>query len=101
LENFKWLKNVDKCAVDINSMFDFLRNINECSDSHTGDVNLLSSSVENHDCNEFLNVKISEEEIIAATKQLKNNKAARFDHVLNEHISSTLSIFLPLYTKLF
>ena len=32
--------------------------------------------------------------------QLKNNKAG-YDRVLNEHISSTVSILLSLYTKLF
>jgi hypothetical protein len=81
---------------DIKSMFEFWGNINECSDIHTEDVNLSSSSVDNHDCDEYLNVKISEQEIIAAAEQLKNNKAAGFGHVLNEHISSTLSIFLPI-----
>ena len=49
----------------------------------------------------ILKTNIREEEVSAAVKQLKNNKAAGYDRVLNEHISSTVSIFVSLYTKLF
>lgn len=41
---------------------------------------------------------IGDEEILDAVKKLKNNKA---DEVLNEHISATVSLFLPFYNKLF
>lgn len=34
-------------------------------------------------------------------ENLKNNKAAGFDRVLNEHICSTINVFLPVYKKLF
>ena len=34
-------------------------------------------------------------------KQLKNNKAAGYERVLNEHISSTVPKLLSLYTKPF
>ena len=34
-------------------------------------------------------------------KKLKNNKAPGYNEVLNEHISTTILFFLPLYRKLF
>ena len=91
----------NKCAVDIKSMYDFLKNTNECSDSYNEEVNIPINTVDNHDCENILNTNIREEEVLAAVKQLKNNKAAGYGRVLNEHISSTVSIFLSLYTKLF
>lgn len=50
---------------------------------------------------DILNGEISDEEIVAAVKKLKNSKAAGYDLIVNEHISSTLSIFLPVYKKFF
>ena len=47
----------------------------------------------------LLNCTISDDEIQHAVKKLKNNKAPGYDEVLNEHISTTISIFLPLYRK--
>lgn len=38
---------------------------------------------------------------MAAVKTFKNNKAAGFDRLLNEHICSTIAVFLPVYKKLF
>ena len=48
----------------------------------------------------FLNTNIREE-VLAAVTQLKKDKVACNDRVLNVQISSTVSIFLSLYTKLF
>ena len=64
-------------------------------------TNLRYCLEDNHDWENILNTNIREEEVLAAVKQLKNNKAVGYDRVLNEHISSTVSIFLSLYTKLF
>ena len=50
---------------------------------------------------EFLDSTITEEEILSAVKKLKNNKSPDSDQVLNEHIVSTIVIFLPLYVMLF
>ena len=63
--------------------------------------NLRYCLEDNHDCENILNTNIREEEVLAAVKQLKNNKAVGYDRVLNEHISSTVPIFLSLYTKSF
>ena len=55
----------------------------------------------NHNCENILNTNIREEEVLAAVKQLKNNKAAGYERVVNEHISSTVPKLLSLYTKPF
>ena len=42
----------------------------------------------------LFNCTISEDEILHEVKKLKNNKAPGYDvQVLNEHISTTISIF--------
>ena len=93
-----------KCAVDINDMYNFLKHVNEREfeetnrqDNHatsaTDEVNAISD--------EFLNPMISENDIIEAVRKIKNGKSPGFDSILNEHISSTLSIFMPVYLKYF
>ena len=72
----------NKCAVDIKSMFDFLKNTNEYSESYNEEINIPSNTVDNHDCENILNTNICEE-VLAAVKQLKNNKAAGNNRVLN------------------
>ena len=49
----------------------------------------------------ILNDPITKDEIEYAVKNLKCNKAAGCDLIVNEYISSTLNIFLPIYEKLF
>ena len=51
--------------------------------------------------NEELNVSITSEEILQATKALKNNKSPGLDNILNEHLKSTITVMSPLYVKLF
>ena len=48
-----------------------------------------------------INKPITENEILTAVKNLKNNKSPGVDNILNEHIKSTIQIMLPIYTKLF
>ena len=50
--------------------------------------------------NEEINQPISQEEILKATKNLKK-KSSGSDNVLNEHIKSTIHVFLPIYLQLF
>ena len=40
---------------------------------------------------------IQEEEIREAVKKFKKGKVADNDHILNEHIATTLHIFMPTY----
>ena len=49
--------------------------------------------------NHEINQAISESEIISAIKKLKNNKSSGIDCILNEHIKTTMSLFLPIYVK--
>lgn len=58
-------------------------------------------NVAHENVDDFLNYEIDDGEILAAVKNLKNNKAAGFDRVLNEHICSTINVFLPVFKKLF
>lgn len=51
--------------------------------------------------NELLNSPITREEIVNSINSLKNNKAPGYDNVMNEHIKTTMSNFLPLYENLF
>ena len=88
-----------KCAVDIDRMFRFMSDMNagDCDDDFL--ANSDNSDIASND--EILNSVITEDEIEKAVRKLKHGKAPGYDNVLNEHISSTLSIFLPVYKKFF
>ena len=49
----------------------------------------------------ILNDPITPEEILQCINNLKSNKAAVSDGIENEYIYTTVSIFLPIYVKLF
>ena len=44
---------------------------------------------------------ITEEEIKTTVRKVKNGKAPGYDNVVNEHISSSLAIFLHVYMIFF
>jgi hypothetical protein len=44
---------------------------------------------------------ITEDEILCAVKNLKNNKASGYDNIVNEHIKHTIHMMMPIYCKLF
>ena len=94
-----------KCAVDINDMYNFLKDMNEDNNYNGAPHNLDEQEDVTNFSNDFsddiLNCAISDEEILKSVKKLKNNKACGFDKVFNEHITSTITIFLPVYRKLF
>ena len=48
-----------------------------------------------------LNQPFSEQEIRKFVKNLKNNKAAGIDEIINEYIKSSIDLMLPIYIKLF
>ena len=48
-----------------------------------------------------MNSPITEEEILRIVKNLKSNKASGYDDIVNEHIKSTIHMFLPICCKLF
>lgn len=72
--------------------------MNECKVDNNNE-NLPEVAVT--DTYDFLNLPISDEEILEAVKKLKNNKSPGHDLVINEHIFTTVTIFLPVYRKLF
>ena len=70
--------------------------------SQTGTCRLNICSIDETDTPVgSLNSVITEEEIKTAVRKLKNGKAPGYDNVVNEHISSTLPIFLHVYMKFF
>ena len=60
----------------------------------------VADSFGNLDTN-ALNQPFSETEIRNVVKNLKNNKAAGIDNILNEYIKHSLDLMLPFYLKLF
>ena len=46
-------------------------------------------------------ILLHQKKILQCVKQLKINKAAGTDGIVNEYISVTVDIFLPVYVKLF
>ena len=83
----------------IGELHDFFKNLN----SHDNDQEPFTTEYHEslNEINEEINQQISNEEIRKATKRLKNNKSPRPDNVLNEHIKSTINLFLPIYSSLF
>ena len=56
---------------------------------------------DNQHADEYLNSKITQEEILQAIRGLNNGKATGCDSILNEYIKSTSHTFLPLYEIFF
>ena len=48
-----------------------------------------------------INQTITENEILAAIKSLKNNKSTGLDNIVNEHLKSTIQVIILIYKKLF
>ena len=53
----------------LNLCFDFLKNTNECSYIFNEEVNTPSNTVDNHDCENILNINIRKQEVLAAAKK--------------------------------
>ncbi|XP_062608016.1 uncharacterized protein LOC134269832, partial [Saccostrea cucullata] len=92
-----------KSAVNIGEVFKYLKSINECNNVADDDAFDLSDREpeSGESSNDILNGEISESEIIEAVNKLKNGKASGIDCIVNEHISSTLYTFLPVYKMFF
>ena len=72
-----------KCAVDVDAVYSFLKNINEnvIFDSNQCNIDDDEKVVNNFsdEILDSLNCEIKDEEILEAVKRLKNNKAGGFD----------------------
>lgn len=64
-------------------------------DTEENDINI------NNLIDSEINLPITEEEILSATKSLRNNKSCGLDNIANEHLKSTVNSMLPIYVKLF
>ena len=103
-EFWKIINSVDKKNTHtppLDELHNFFKTLNTCSnenDQICHDIEFDENLVE---INEEINQPISQEEILKATKNLKNNKSPGSDNILNEHIKNTIHVFLPIYLQLF
>ena len=92
--------NDNKNTIDINSLFEYFKQLNSNGDGN-GDYK-HEYSLPNVDCtNDELNSPITAEEITRCIIKMKNNKSPGNDCIINEYITSTCDIVLPIYVTLF
>ena len=63
-------------------------------------LNGISADESNYD-DSLLNEPITEEEIIIASKKLKNNKSPGVDNIVNEYIKASIMPMMKCYVGLF
>lgn len=75
-------------TITIESLYEFSKNLNEIpTDITDDDQQLLYINYEDiQKLNHELNTKITSEEIVTCTKNLKNNKACADDQIIYEYI---------------
>ena len=88
------------CQAPLNDLYNYFKSVNEHQNGSESEFSQHEPKYEAAN-NEELNKPISESEVRAAIKQLQNNKSAGLDNIKNEHIKSTSSAMIPIYTKLF
>lgn len=95
-------RRYEKCDVSIDDMFQLLKDMNEGCENGEANIDnpdfIVNAVTESCMYDDILN---GDEEIVATVNKLKNSKAVGYYLIVNEHISSTLSIFLPVYKKFF
>ena len=103
---WKILNNIDRKKSDVSNnvtleqFVEYFKNLNELPENEK-DQEIGFDSVDRENVHNILNSPITEEEILRVVKNLKSNKASGYDDIVNEHIKSTINIFLPIYCKLF
>jgi hypothetical protein len=55
----------------------------------------------NHLCDSILNDEITEEEVLDAIKNLKNNKSPALDTILNEYFKNSTPELTQIYCKIY
>ena len=95
------INNDKQTKCPLNDLYEHLKNINTENRNEAGGDNLNHTDDNLNNMNNEINQCITESEIHAAVKKLKNNKSHGSDNILNEHIKSTIHIMAPIYTKLF
>ena len=91
-------KNKDNDSIDIETLYNFFKNLNEQGQDANDDLNI---NIDTTDDEELLNSFITEAEILKCIKQLKNNKSSVNDKIINEYIKNTTDIMLPTYVAFF
>ena len=88
-----------KTSKTVPTLEEFYNHFKLLNTSHEDSDEVINP--DNMQTNEYLNSKITQEEILRAIRSLNNGKAPGCDHILNEYIKSTSYIFLPLYETFF
>ena len=104
-------KKTDTTPIPLHDMFEYFRTLNSCAATESGEnfnaqhILFNLAHLENNEAFQLsqasLDNPISEGEINTAIKSLKANKSSGTDGILNEYITSTKHIFIPIYKKLF
>ena len=85
----------------LNDLHSFFKTLNSDREKSNEGINLQHNPEDLNDINVELNQPISQNEVLKAIKDLKNNKSPGPHSILNEHIKSTVNLLLPIYTQLF
>ena len=85
-----------KNTPSIDEFLEHFKLINQTHHHEEETINFESESG-----NEFLNARITRDEILRSINKLKNGKTSGFDSVVNEYIKSTKQVLLPVYETLF
>ena len=86
-------------SPSLQEFIEHFRNINVSERNE--DFVFEQSGYDSENADHILNSPITESDITEAINGLKLGKSHGYDEILNEHIKSTKSLFMPLYVKLF
>ena len=101
---WKIINSVDKkenSTAPLHELYDYFKTLNEDDYNVDSDLHTNFSQSNVHNTNMTINKPFTESEIIAAVKNLKNNKSNGIDNILNEHLKMSIHKMLPIYKKLF
>lgn len=102
----KLLNNIDNpkynsgSNLGLDAFYEYFMNQNETPDGDD-EVDIDLDKIPPENINNILNSPITEDEILCAVKNLKNNKASGYDNIVNEHIKHTIHMMRPIYCKFF
>ena len=104
-------KKSDTTPIPLHDMFGYFRTLKSCGATESGEnlnaqhILLNLAHLENNESFQLSQASLdnpnSDGEIYTAIKSLKANKFSGTDGILNEYITSTKHIFIPIYKKLF
>ena len=92
-------------TAPLHELYKYFKSLNEDKHIENSDFQTntsdFSSNANHTNLNTSINKPFTDIEIIAAVKNLKNNKSSGIDNILNEHLKTSIHIMAPVYTKLF